>query len=710
MASPSGGANNHPGPIRFGEIEVDPAAHGVSRAGVPLQLEPKAFAVLLALLERPGELVPRDELLDRVWGHRHVTPGVLTRAIAQLRAVLGDDPHHPRYIQTRHALGYAFIGQLEPVPAVEAASAEGPGPEPTDPDAAPLAQAAAPEQPPSGRRARGLAATVVIALAAALLWSTGRSPTMRPAEASVAVLPFTSLGSDRDQDFFAEGLAVEMHDALAGVEGLKVAARIPPSAAAGLDPDVRTLGRVLGVATVLDASVRRDGDRIRINARLSDCSTGFTLWSRSYDRRLGDVFQTQTEIAEEVVQSLLGAIPGRREALAGRLAPTRSAAAFDAYLRGLQQLRLVAAGGGGVDTAVQWFDRALEQDSGFFRAQAGICRSELVGFNAQRNAAAFERARTACTLAEEMAPGSSEVDLALGDLHRASGEHAQAMARYARARMDPARAPAALAGMAQLHAARGEHDQAAAYFQQALELSPGNATIHGFLGLEHYRAGSLEEAIEAFKRSVELRPGDAALWSSLGGVYLAAGRNREAATAFERSLVIQPTAAVLSNYAELKLQQQDYPAAVTLLRRALELESGQPLIWGNLGDALLADPATAAQARDAYAQAARRAGEYLEINPDDPTMIAARAWYLVNLGEHRQALALVQRSAGLDTGRAEVGMFNARTMAAAGDRAAALRWIQVARDSGVPESRIRTEPHLADILESSGAGESGDGT
>src|SRR5690606_3912078 len=116
MASHSGGAESRPGRFRFGDIEVDAASHGVTRAGEPQQLEPKAFAVLLALLERPGELVPRDELLDQVWGHRHVTPGVLTRAIAHLRAALGDDHHHPRYIQTRHALGYAFIGELEPDP------------------------------------------------------------------------------------------------------------------------------------------------------------------------------------------------------------------------------------------------------------------------------------------------------------------------------------------------------------------------------------------------------------------------------------------------------------------------------------------------------------------------------------------------------------------------------------------------------------------
>src|SRR3546814_10679187 len=101
------------GHYRFGDIVVDAPAHTLVRAGALQQIEPKTFAVLMALLRRPGELLERDELLDLVWGHRHVTPGVLTRAIAQLRHALEDDSHNPRYIQTQHAMGYRFIGVLE---------------------------------------------------------------------------------------------------------------------------------------------------------------------------------------------------------------------------------------------------------------------------------------------------------------------------------------------------------------------------------------------------------------------------------------------------------------------------------------------------------------------------------------------------------------------------------------------------------------------
>ncbi|MGB5938233.1 MAG: winged helix-turn-helix domain-containing protein, partial [Rhodanobacter sp.] len=125
----SGARNGGAAPYRFGDIVVDPAAHALLRAGVPQPVEPKAFAVLLALLQRPGELIGRDDLLDQVWGHRHVTPGVLTRVIAQLRHALDEDPQHPRYIQTRHALGYCFIGQLEDPAGVVAGAVAGAAPE-----------------------------------------------------------------------------------------------------------------------------------------------------------------------------------------------------------------------------------------------------------------------------------------------------------------------------------------------------------------------------------------------------------------------------------------------------------------------------------------------------------------------------------------------------------------------------------------------------
>lgn len=732
-SSPPLSGSDRTGPFRFDDIEVDVSRHTLTRAGEPRSLEPKAFAVLVMLLNRPGELLGHDELLDGVWGHRHVTSGVLTRAIAQLRAALGDDPHDPRYIQTHHSVGYRFIGTLQVDEPETAASDESaaricvecvtePAPAPPE-EAMPAVRLAdgqtlpaapafrdrrAPAAAPGGWRAwkrEWVAGAMLLCVIAATAWFWNRPPPASPPGltaaapppvASIAVLPFTNLGQDREDDYFAEGLAVEMHDALASVEGLTVAARVSPALAAREGMDVKALGEHLGVATVLDATVRRDGTRLRINARLSDSANGYTLWSRSYDRELTDIFATQSEVAGEVVAALLGVIPEARTQLSRRLTPTTNYAAFDAYLRGQQQLRL-AAGGGSVDTAVAFFNRALAEDGEFSRAQAGLCRSELVRFTTLRSANAFETARTACGRAREMSPDSGEVDMALGDLHLAQAEYDEAMAMFTRAQSDPAHAPSAYVGMARVHAAQGRHDEALPWFQRALQLRPGSVAIHGWLGYEQYRAGDLPGAIASYEEALRLDPGDAGMWSSLGGLHLLVGQDEDAMQAFDQSIRISPTGAVLSNYGSLKMQSGEYGEAATLFRRALELEPDDFLVWGYLGDALLADPATEEQARDAFARAAQMARRYLEINADDARALAALGWYMANLDDPAQARALVGQSEARPGVDGSVALINAQTLAVIGHEEEARERIDQARRSGIADTMIASNVFLKHI-------------
>lgn len=698
------------GRYRFGDIVVDPAAHTVSRAGELQAVEPKSFAVLLALLQRPGELIARDELLDRVWGHRHVTPGVLTRAIAQLRHALDDDSQRPRYIQTQHAVGYRFVGELqsEPVAAVAMvadarsgavlASLAGEAHHPADADdAVPLRTPVRPDiaRPPARvRRLRTwAAAALLLAAAAAALWAWNDRATAPPADASVAIRPFSNLDSDRSGDYFAEGLAVEMHDALAGVEGLKVAAQLSPASASLHGADVKALGSRLGVATVLDASVRRAGARVRINARLSDCTTGYTLWSRTYDRELSDVFATQSEIANEVVRSLLGVLPGRREALTQRLAPTKNVAAFDAYLQGLQRL-LRSDGSGGEEQAIGFFNQALAADRGFARAQAGICRAEAARFETRRDADAFDRAQAACARAANMDPGLSEVNLALAELHYARGDIGKAIEHYAKAEVDPARRPSVYVGMAMVHADQGRQDQAQEYFRRALALRPGDATIHSLIGYYRYLAGDLPSAIASYRKAIELRPDNAELWNMLGAMHMNAGDNASASRALERSIAIKPDYAALSNLGELKYQAGDHAAAAALHRRATALEPNDFMPWGNLGDALLAREATAGQARAAYSEAAERAQRYVDIKSDDAKALAALGWYRANLGQPDLARELIRRSEALGSEPTEVALFNAQTLVALGALDQARQRVAVARAAGVPEKRIMTNAVL----------------
>ena len=687
---------------RFGDIVVDAVAHTISRSGLAVAVEPKAFSVLLALLRRAGQLVTRDELLDAVWGHRHVTPGVLTRAIAQLRAAL-DDRGEPHFLQTQHAVGYRFVGDLLESPAAPQERVIAPTAMLEDSGAQAEVEAVASLDPAPADAVAHAAQTwwkspipwlLVAALAVAWMIRDHDKERVAPAQASIAVMPFSNLGGNRDDDYFAEGLAVEMHDALAGVEGLKVAAPLSSSVATVQGADVKALGRDLGVATVLDASVRREGKRVRINARLSDTATGYTLWSESYDRQLADVFATQAEIANKVVASLMRVLPRQREAIAKRLTPTTNAAAFDAYLRGLRQLM---QNGPDTDTrnAIAYFNQALSSDRNFSRAQAGICRAEAADFIDRHDATAFSRAQASCERARDMDPGLGEVNLALAELHQAEGEYGKAVEYFTKAESDPASRPAAYVGIAIVHAQQGRDAQALDYFNRALALRPGNARIHAQIGYQQFLAGRLPQAIASYQRAVELQPGDEDLWSYLGGVYLTAGQVSEAERALARSIAIKPGYAALTNLGEIKYLSGRYAEAAALQQRALHLDPSDHTTWGNLAQALLANPATAAQAPAAFQQAVERAQRYIEIKSDDAKVVAALAWYHANLGQPALARQLLLRSEALGSEPGEVALYNAQTLVLLGDFQQARLRLATARAAGIVEHRIKGNPVLS---------------
>lgn len=701
----SGGRTRGAAPYRFGDIVVDPAAHALSRAGQPQPVEPKAFAVLLALLEHPGELIGRDELIDQVWGHRHVTPGVLTRAIAQLRHALGEDPQQPRYIQTRHALGYSFIGQLqdtpEPAPVDATAhaphdavpvAAEPPMPEPAEMPAADIPIWSTHDPAPPAHRLkpwRGPALAAVLLLVVLGAWGVFEwsAAPRRPVAASVAVLPFANLSGNAHDDYFAEGLAEEMRDALAGVPGLKVVASVP-SVPDSQAVDVKALGQRLGVASILGASVRREGSRVRITARLTDTATGFTLWSHTYDRQLAGIFDTQSDIAQEVVHALLGALPEGGKPLARRLAPTRNAAAFDTYLAGLQLLHH-ASQPEAADQAIARFGQALRQDSQFARAQAGICRAEIWRFQSSHSPSAFDNAKAACQRAAQMDPSMPETDQALGDLYRAADDGERALEHYRKSAQSPALAAASYVGMAKVYAAQGHNDLALTQFQRALERAPDDATVHAELGYQQYLDGKVPQAVASYRRAVELQPDRADLWETLGALYMEAGDDTAAEAALERAIGIEPTVGAVTNLGLLKYQHGDYAAAVALQRQATTLDPDDFMVWGNLGEALRVDPASnAADARKAFAAAAARAERYLGVQPKDARAVASLAFYRVMLGDAVHARQLVERAETLRAQPGEVALLNAETLALLGDLDGARQRLAAARAAGIAETVI----------------------
>ena len=293
-----------------------------------------------------------------------------------------------------------------------------------------------------------------------------------------------------------------------------------------------------------------------------------------------------------------------------------------------------------------------------------------------------------------MDPGLREVSLALGEMYRARGDAAKAIEQYTKALDDIALRPAAYVGLARTEGAQGRNELALDYFQRALKLRPGDANTHRELGLHQYVSGDLPGAINSFQTATTLQPDDDGLWSSLGGLYLVSGDTDRAGKAFERSLAIKPNYAALSNFGSLKYESGAYAEAADLYRHAAELDPEDFRIWGNIGDALSALPATASQAREPYRRAADMAEQYVDIKSGDAQAIGLLAWYRANLGEADAARELLARAEAMGTERGEIAFWGAQTLALVGDTAGAIDRIAQARAADIPMQRIQASPLL----------------
>lgn len=294
--------------VRFATFRADFWEGELEQNGVRIRIQAKPLAILAALVERPGELVTREEL------HRALWPGEtfvnfdknLSVAVNKLREALGDSASEPRYIETVPRRGYRFVAKLEaPAPPLPAAQPRGP---------------AAPAKPPRALRKRwvamlALVSTLSLAAAGTLLVRQRQSeiaagPTA-PRSASVAVLPFRNLSPDKRQGYLSDGLTEELIGRLARVPGLKVIGSSSTLQFKGRDEDPRAIGKQLGVAYLLEGSLQTDGRRLRVTAALTKTDDGFQVWSQSFDQDLDDVFHAEDVIGTAVLSVLPAKVLGR---------------------------------------------------------------------------------------------------------------------------------------------------------------------------------------------------------------------------------------------------------------------------------------------------------------------------------------------------------------------------------------------------------------
>jgi len=548
---------------RFGDFELSPATYELRRAGQRVHLEPRVFEVLAYLVAARDRVVPKEELLDRLWPGQHVSESALTRAIRDLRRALGDTGTRGGWILTVHGRGFRFNGTVvEDAPRAEAR------PEPT-----------------------------------------------------LAVLPFVHLGSDPDDELFAHGVTEDVIAQVSRIGGLRVVARSAAAAATSPDASPQEVGKRLGAAAILDGRVRRAGDRIRIVAELVDTGNGRQMWAETYDRELTDIFAIQSDVALHIASAL------RRELTVDerqrvKRHPTRSLPAYQLYLQGRFTFgRYTAAG---IDKALRYFRQALEVDPTFALAWVGLARvyAELAneGTDAIEPEIAFAHAREAVeralelddSLGEahgirgllrfachfdwegaerefrrglELSPGCADIYDHYGWMCMALERYDEAVTLLTRAReLDPLAHPTDVAA-ALLRA--GRFTEALATAEQVIEFDPSIARGHSARGWALIELGRVEQGIAALERAVELASGGTMLLGQLGQAYALHGRAEDARRVLARLHELAGERYVSPYHlAYVHTGLGEHDAAIDLLERACAART--PSVAGLKGSFLFA--------------------------------------------------------------------------------------------------------------------------
>jgi TolB-like protein/Tfp pilus assembly protein PilF len=480
---------------KFGSFRLDADAEILFRGDVPTVLGQRAVALLRLLLEQAGAPVSKNALIEAAWPGLAIEDSNLTVQIAALRRTFGQDASSANWIETLPRRGYRYVG-----PAVVA----GDPPAPATPRASPAL--ALPDKP------------------------------------SVAVLPFLNLSGDPEQDYFADGVVEDIVAGLSRIKWLFVAARNSSFAYKGGPVDIKQVGRELGVRYLLQGSLRKDGNRVRVSAHMIEAETGGHLWTERFDRPLDDIFALQDEIALNVDGSIE---PSLRRAEAERVKRKRPDS-LDAYDLVLQAQADVYSGmPEQVTKALVLLQRALALDSSYalahsFAAMCHHCLYLRAGLREEDRAASIRHARAAIMHGQDDALALTFAGFSIGmDGH----DHASAFtALEAALAISPSSALTYIVGGV-IFGWAGEPDRAIEWGERALRLSPFDpwawSACHA-LTLGHFHRSRYEEAAKAAHRAVQLNPAHSISYMLLVAPLAKLGRLEEAQAAAARVLELQP--------------------------------------------------------------------------------------------------------------------------------------------------------------------------
>jgi TolB-like protein/DNA-binding winged helix-turn-helix (wHTH) protein/tetratricopeptide (TPR) repeat protein len=565
------------GDFRLGQWMVCPKLNTVQANGRSVRLEPKFMQVLVCLAARAGEVVSKEELLGIVWKDTFVTDDVLTRAISELRRILGDDAKQSRLVETVARNGYRIIAPVQPVV----------------PDKAPLK--------PLNRK---LVAIVVLSLLmcatlGALYHRFSRRRAMAARVRSLAVLPLENLSHDPEQEYFADGMTEALIDDLSKIEALRVISRTSVMQYKATRKSLPEIARELSVDAIVEGSVQRSGDRVRISAELIEGDNDAHLWARRFDRDLSNVLLLESEVAQAVAAEIRVKLTSTDVARIPA-AHVVSRKAHDSYLRGryLWSSKSKSA----LEQSINFYQQAIEADPQDALAYAGMADSYIILENDGYMSASEANPKIKMTAMKAVAADANlaEAHMMLADAKETEWDWAGAEQEYRR----------------------------------AIELNPGLARAHHWYAILLSDLQRYDEAISEIERAVDLEPLSPSLYLVQAETYYLAGRYDQALQTLNASPILQAAGLHRNSLAGMVyLSKGDYAEAISKLKAVVDSRLGETKDRAFLGYAY----ALAGKKKEALAalDELQRLGKREYVEPGWMAMI----W--VALGDQDKAMALL---------------------------------------------------------------------
>ena len=558
----------------FGPYRLDAGERVLLRDGQPVALPPKDLETLIVLVERAGHIVEKEELLEKVWAGVFVEEGNLSRRIFNLRQVLGDSPDGRDYIETIPRRGYRFVAAVrednEPTPS-SVATAQTPG----------LTQAAVRTE---ARRNVWLLPLLILSVALLVTaifvfrhFKPKPNPNPPAQRAMLAVLPFENLSGDPSEDYFADGLTEEMIAQLGQFQParLGVIARTSIVRYKGTKETIGQIGQELGVGYLLEGSVRRGGDRVRITAQLIQAKEQTHLWAETYERPLKDVLTIQREIAEKITHSLsIQLLPVERGSAAAN--PLVSLESYDKYLLGLHELEQDTRES--VSKAIQYFQEGIAKDpknARLFSALAAAYEAATTYYSSP--AEVMPRAKEAALRAVQLDPNLASGHVKLGYVHLFfDWDWPGAEAEYRRALEINPSLPEAQLGYADYLGTLGRFDEALSRVQQAYLYDPLAVESRKEALWIYYFSGRMPETIEQCRKTIELEPLAGTAYAVLAMAYAQMGQPGETLRAADDTVRVSSSSPSLIAVAASALARVGQTGkAKRFLSKALELAKEQ---------------------------------------------------------------------------------------------------------------------------------------